>query len=104
MTVSEIRGRRTFAGPGSWALTAEARVYDDAGNMWFVMINEYDMFRHYTVSAVSTYALMTGEDDEGPEDVEDVESYESLAETKSSQYAKVFDTLSKVITRLGKGC
>lgn len=129
--VSEIRGKRTMAEPGVWAYDAEAVVSGNGEDTVYVHVNEYDMFKHYTVSKSSFFdsiesgTKMSDEecaafdeeiakiftdgienvDLDGGEDaaVDFIEEYSKLADAKQSKYYKVFDTLNKVITRMAKG-
>ena len=101
MVVCEIRGKMSYAGPGMWGYDAEARVEDHKGeNRVYVHVNDYEI-RHYTVSKTSIYDYMTGKAEE-PHAVFD-EEYMKLSDAKESKYYKVFDTLTKVITRMEKG-
>lgn len=123
-TVVEVKAKRTMAGPGMDAFDAEAVVSEAGKDDVYVHVNEYDMFKHYTVSAKS---LMDSEDD-GQEmteeekeafhqkimqmisdcvvdsDVTDgseyIEEYSKLADAKKSEYGEVFSALSKVIGML----
>ena len=101
-TINEIKAAKSFAGPGEWAIDAEATVFDtETGKELYVHVNDYDMFRHYTVSETSIYEFMTGDgDDPGAVFTEE---YGKFSDAKGSEYYKVFDTLNKVITRLAKG-
>ena len=98
--VYEIRAKSSYAGPGMRGYDAEARVEDQYGNAVYVHVNDYEI-RHYTVSKTSIYDYMTGKAEE-PHAVFD-EEYMKLSDAKESKYYKVFDTLTKVITRMEKG-
>lgn len=123
-TVVEVKAKRTMAGPGMDAFDAEAVVSEAGKADVYVHVNEYDMFKHYTVSVKS---LMDSEDDgqemteeekeafhqkimqmisdcvvdtdvtDGPEYIEE---YSKLADAKKSEYGEVFSALSKVIGML----
>lgn len=97
----QIRGKKSFAGPGMYGYDAEAKVVNEADEEIFVHVNMYEMFRHYTVSKTSTYDFMTSDAD-APDGIEYMEEYTKLADAKSSVYYKVFETLNKVITRMQK--
>ena len=99
--VYEIRGKKSLAEPGMYGYDAEARVEDQFGDGVFVHVNAYDMFRHYTVAKESIFDGMTGDGD--MVETEFIEEYEKMTDAKNSMYAKVFDTLNKVITRMEKG-
>ena len=99
--IISMRGTRTFAGPGVYAIDAEAEVRVDNGETVYVHINDYDGFRHYTVSKTSIYDFMTGESDTDPEAVF-TEEYTSLKETKTSEYARAFKALSAMVSQIGK--
>ena len=100
-TIISMRAARTFAGPGMYAVDAEAQVRQEDQSIVYVHINAYDMFRHYTVSKTSIYDFMTNATEEDPE-AEFEEEYSSLKETQASAYAKVFKALSSVISQIGK--
>ena len=100
-TIISMRGTRTFAGPGMYAIDAEAETRTDSGETLYVHINDYDSFRHYTVSKTSICDFMTGESAEDP-DAKFTEEYTSLKETKDSEYTKVFKTLSAMASQIGK--
>ena len=102
LNVWEVRGKKSFAGPGTWGYDAEAKVVNEQDEEVFVHVNAYDMFRHYTVSKVSVYDFMTTDDVEAPEKVEYLEEYETVADAKGSLYWKVFELLNKVVTRMQK--
>lgn len=125
--VIEIRGKKSFAGPGAYGYDAEAKVVDN-GQELYVSINVYDDFRHYTVSKESVFEAMSGtieetedeplfagdpdflekadkyleehKDIKGPEYIE---YYESAGDAKASKYWKAFETLQKVVLRLMDG-
>ena len=101
MVVCEIRGKVSYAGPGMKGYDAEARVEDEEWNKVYVHVNDYDG-RHYTVSKTSVFDYMTGKESNFPEPVFD-EEYRSLAEAKKSMYGKVFETLTKVVSRMENG-
>lgn len=131
--VVEIRGKKSFAGPGVYGYDAEARVALEDGSELYVGVNEYDDFRHYTVSGKSVYDEMTGtgtvERDEkfeawvasqrvgydgplveNPIAVDDgnagdgfLEEYGKLSETKDSKYHDVFVLLNKMVRMMEKG-
>lgn len=126
MDVLEIRGRKSFAGPGVYGYDAEAKVID-GGMEVYVGINYYDDMRHYTVSKESVYDGMTGElaGDDGEEMFagdpnflekldryvekhpvkwpERVAEYTSAKDAMGSKYGKVYDTLWKMISRMMEG-
>ena len=99
--IISMRGTRTFAGPGVYAIDAEAEVRVDSGETVYIHINDYDSFRHYTVSKTSIYDFMTGASDTDPEAVF-TEEYTSLKETRNSEYAAVFKALSAMVSQIGK--
>ena len=101
LNVWQIRGKKSFAGPGMWGYDAEAKVVDENDEEIFVHVNAYDMFHTYTVSKTSVYDFMTS-DAEPPEEVKNLEEYGNLKEAKASKYYKVFEALNKVITRMQK--
>ena len=71
--VMEVRGKRTFAGPGMWAFDAEARVVDRDETELYVSVNVYDAFKHYKVSRTSTFDAECGG---CPDDAEPDEEFE----------------------------
>lgn len=131
--VVEIKAKRTDAAPGMYGYDAEAVVTMESGEVVYVGVNEYDMFKHYTVSKDSLFDKMTDtEVDEGPERDEafdkwvesqfvgngdgsipeasadgygssDVVEYKSLADAKGTEYGKLFDLLNKTIAMMGTG-
>lgn len=53
-SITEIKGEKTFAGPGAWAYDAEAVVRDtETDSVMYVHVNEYDEFKCYAVSESS---------------------------------------------------
>ena len=97
--VSEIKARRVFAGPGNYALVAEANVFDDdTGDEVFVTVQKYDG-SEYTVAKKSVYAFLA--EDNGDPVEELLEEYTSATEAKKSAYAKVFESLKKTLAVLG---
>lgn len=129
-TVSEIRGMRTFAGPGVYGYDAEAAVRDEDGKTLYVYVNGYEGLRHYVVAEKSLYDEMTaipvvaGNEDMPPlitdpeferkmtdwlgkwgEAGEDgyVEEYRRLSDARESAYYDVFLVLSRMIGLMEKG-
>ena len=99
MVVAEIKAKRVFAGPGNYAVAAEAEVFDDStGDTVYVTVQKY-AGSEYTVSKESVYKFLA-EDGEEPAS-EFMEEYTSAQEAKKSGYAPVFDSLKKVLSMLG---
>lgn len=98
MSINEIKAKKIFAGPGTWAWIAEAIVEDNQGNDLFVTVHYYDG-ENYSVSKQSVYAFLADDGDEPASEL--LEEYDDYKDAKKSVYAKVFDALRKVIDKLG---
>lgn len=97
--VSEIKAKRVFAGPGCYALVAEANVYDDdTGEEVFVTVQKYDG-SEYTVAKESVYAFLA--ENAGEPAGEFLEEYTGAKEAEQSAYARVFKALAKTLSALG---
>lgn len=100
MTIWGIKCKKVFAGPGTWAYVAEAKVVVKEPDELFVTINDYDGMCEYTVSKQSVYAYMAEDQGEPIEKFE--EEYTRLADTKLSDFSGVFALLRRNIAALKK--
>lgn len=130
-TITEIKAKRSFAGPGMYGYDAEATVVDETGKEVYVHVNAYDSFRHYTVQKESIWDFMAGNvevdtndmekmpffgdpdfdeklkeldgDEPDGNDTKRIEEYGRLSDAKGSEYYKVFEALNKSIALMEKG-
>lgn len=100
MKIWEIKGKKVFAGPGTWSYVAEAKVVDEEDRERYVTVQEYDGSTEYTVSEKSVYDFLAGGDEEPVEELE--EEYSKYADTAESKYRKVYELLLKVIAGMKK--
>lgn len=99
--VVEIKGKAVLSGPGMYGYAAEAVVYGEDNQAVYVQVNAFESFRSYTVADKSNWAYMVESTGEPVEDFK--EEYETLVDAKESEYYKVFETLSEVVTRMENG-
>ena len=99
MYIGKIIAKNVFAGPGNMALVAEAVVENDAGEVVYVTIQDYEG-TEYTVSKQSVYEFLAGSQEEPASEF--LEEYLKFGvEAKASAYAEVFAKLKRVIKMLG---
>lgn len=95
--VNSIKAKKVMACPGSFALIAEAVLFEN-GEEIFVTYQSYDT-EEYTVSKDSVYNYMA-EDVGDPAEID--EEYTSLKEAKATRYGKVFAMLNRLVKKLGE--
>lgn len=100
MEISRIKASKVFAGPGAYALVAEAEVYDrEKDEILFATVQSYDG-EEYSIQGGSVYAFLA---ENGTEPVNEfIESYHTWKDAKESGYAGVFEKLRKVLKMLGE--
>ena len=97
--LNSMKAKKVMACPGSFALVAEAELYDQ-GKEIYVTYQAYDT-EEFTVCSESMYDYLA-EDGPAPE-AAFTEEYTSLAQAKrESKYGKLFDSLKRMCRKLGE--
>ena len=99
MEINGIKAKKVFAGPGSYALVAEAEVYDQEKDVFvFATVQSYSG-EEYSIQKESVYDFLAGEGSAAVSEF--LESYHTYRDAKESGYAEVFEKLRKVLKMLG---
>ena len=100
MEILSVRSEKHLVSPGTYALNAEVKIWDEEANDYRYL--NYCVYEgeHFNVSAKSIMDYIVDEDADNEEDIEMIESYESLADAMVSKYIDGFILAHQIVNEM----